>query len=61
VNKDQVQGTARDVVGKVQEEAGKLSGNKEQQAKGLAKQVSGKIQKNFGDAKEATRGAIDEL
>ena len=61
MNKDQVQGTARDVVGKVQEEAGKLSGNKEQRAKGLAKQVSGKIQKNFGDAKEATKGAIDEL
>jgi len=61
VNKDQVQGTARDVVGKVQEEAGKLSGNKEQQAKGLAKHVSGKILKNFGDAKEATKDAIDKL
>ena len=61
MNKDQVQGTARDVAGKVQEEAGKLSGNKEQQAKGLAKQVSGKIQKNFGDAKEATKDAIDKL
>ena len=61
MNKDQVQGTARDVVGKVQEEAGKLTRNKEQQAKGLAKQVSGKIQKNFGDAKEATKDAIDKL
>ena len=61
MNKDQVQGTARDAVGKVQEEAGKLSGNKEQQAKGLAKQVSGKIQKNFGDAKEGTKDAIDQL
>ena len=61
MNKDQVQGTARDVVGKVQEEAGKLTENKEQQAKGLAKQVSGKIQKNFGDAKEATKDVIDKL
>lgn len=61
MNKDQVQGTARDVVGKVQEEAGKLTRNKEQQAKGLTKQVSGKIQKNFGDAKEATKDAIDKL
>jgi uncharacterized protein YjbJ (UPF0337 family) len=61
MNKDQVQGTARDVVGKAQEEVGKLTANKEQQAKGLAKQVSGKIQKNFGDAKEATKDAIDKL
>jgi uncharacterized protein YjbJ (UPF0337 family) len=61
MNKDQVKGAAKDVAGKVQEEAGKLTGNKEQQAKGLAKQVSGKIQKNFGDAKEATKDAIDKL
>jgi uncharacterized protein YjbJ (UPF0337 family) len=61
MNKDQVKGAAKDVAGRVQEEAGKLTGNKEQQAKGLAKQVSGKIQKNFGDAKEATKDAIDKL
>ena len=61
MNKDQVKGAAKDVAGRVQEEAGKLTGNKEQQAKGLAEQVSGKIQKNFGDAKEATKDAIDKL
>ncbi len=31
MNKDQVKGAAKDVVGKVQEEAGKLVGSKEQQ------------------------------
>ena len=53
MNKDQVKGAANDVVGKVQEEAGKLVGNKEQQVKGLSKQITGKAQKGLGDVKQA--------
>jgi uncharacterized protein YjbJ (UPF0337 family) len=53
VNKDQVQGAAKDAAGKVQQEVGKLIGSTEQQAKGLTKQVEGKIQKGVGDLKEA--------
>lgn len=53
MNKDQVKGSAKDVAGKIQEEAGKLVGSKEQQAKGLSKQVSGKAQKGLGDVKQA--------
>jgi uncharacterized protein YjbJ (UPF0337 family) len=52
MNKDQVKGVAKDITGKVQEEAGKLIGNKEQQVKGIEKQVAGKAQKLVGDAKE---------
>jgi uncharacterized protein YjbJ (UPF0337 family) len=55
MNKDQVKGTAKDVGGKIQEEAGKLVGSKEQQAKGLKHQVEGKIQKGVGDLKEAVK------
>ena len=55
MNKDQVKGVGKDVAGKVQENAGKLIGSKEQEAKGLAKQVTGKIQKGYGDAKEAVK------
>jgi len=57
MNKDQVKGVVKDIAGKVQEEAGILSGSKEQQAKGLGKQVSGKAEKIFGDAREAIRQA----
>ena len=57
MNKDQAKGAARDVAGKVQEEAGKLVGNESMQAKGLAKQISGKLQKGVGDAKEALKDA----
>jgi uncharacterized protein YjbJ (UPF0337 family) len=59
MNKDQVKGTAKDIGGKIQEGAGKLVGNKEQQAKGLINQVEGKTQKNVGDAKEVIKDAID--
>jgi uncharacterized protein YjbJ (UPF0337 family) len=55
MNKDQVKGVAKDVAGKVQEQAGKLTGSKEQQIKGLSKQISGKAQKGFGDAKKAVK------
>lgn len=55
MNKDQVKGTAKDIGGKIQEEAGKLVGSKEQQAKGLKHQVEGKVQKGVGDVKEAVK------
>lgn len=58
MNKDQVKGAAKDVAGKVQQEAGRLVGSKRQQAKGLAKQVSGKTQKAVGDVKQAV-GDLD--
>lgn len=57
MNKDQVKGEAKDIAGKIQEEAGKLVGSKEQQAKGLEKQVEGKVQKGVGDLKETVKKA----
>lgn len=57
MNKDQVNGTLKGLVGKVQEEAGKLVGNKEQQVKGLLQQVEGHAEKKLGDAKEVIKDA----
>jgi uncharacterized protein YjbJ (UPF0337 family) len=59
MNKNQVKGAAKDIAGKVQEEAGKLVGSKEQQVKGLGKQISGKAEKAYGDAKEIVKDAIN--
>ena len=53
MNKDQVKGVAKDVAGKVQEQAGKLVGSKGQQIKGLSKQISGKVQKAVGDVEQS--------
>lgn len=55
MNKDQVKGTAKNVAGKLQQQAGKLVGNERMQAKGLAKQVSGKLQKAGGDVKQVLK------
>ena len=53
MNRDQVQGTAKDVAGKFQRKVGELTGNTTQQAKGAAKQVEGKLQKGVGDVEQA--------
>ena len=50
MNMDQVQGLAKGIFGKVQEQAGKWIGSPQLQIKGLEKQVSGKLQRNGGDA-----------
>ena len=57
MNKDQVKGAAKNVTGKLQQQAGKLVGNEKLQAKGLAKQISGKLQKGVGDFKEVLKDA----
>jgi uncharacterized protein YjbJ (UPF0337 family) len=57
MNKNQINGATKDIAGKMQEEAGKLIGSKEQQVNGLNKQISGKAEKVFGDIKEAIKHA----
>jgi uncharacterized protein YjbJ (UPF0337 family) len=57
MNKDQIKGKAKDLAGKVQEQAGRMVGSQEQEAKGLGKQAAGKTQEGFGNAKEAVRKA----
>jgi uncharacterized protein YjbJ (UPF0337 family) len=57
MNKDQAQGIAKDIAGKVQETAGQVIGSREQQAKGVLKQVEGKGQQALGDAKEVLEDA----
>ena len=58
MNKHQVKGTAKDVAGKVQEEVGKATGNKSQEAKGTARQAEGKLQKGVGNLKQGVKDAL---
>jgi uncharacterized protein YjbJ (UPF0337 family) len=53
MNQDQIKGKAKDIGGKIQEEAGKVVGSSEQQAKGLSNQAEGKVQEKVGDVKDA--------
>lgn len=60
MNKDQVKGAAKDIGGKVQEQAGKLVGSEKTEAKGLKNQAEGKVQKGFGNAKEGVKDTLDD-
>jgi uncharacterized protein YjbJ (UPF0337 family) len=55
INKDQVEGRAKEAAGKVQETAGRAVGSAGQQAKGLGKQAEGAVQSKYGDAKETIK------
>jgi uncharacterized protein YjbJ (UPF0337 family) len=61
MNKNQAHGMANEVMGKVQEQTGKLIGSKAQQAKGLQKQVAGHAEEKLGDAKAAIKRGSDAI
>ena len=52
MNKQQLQGSMKAIVGKMQEDFGILVGSAEQQVLGLRKQVSGRAERRIGDVKE---------
>jgi uncharacterized protein YjbJ (UPF0337 family) len=51
INKDQVEGRAKEAAGKVQETAGKAVGSTKQQVKGNINKNVGAAQAKFGDVK----------
>jgi len=53
MNKNQIEGSVKDLTGKVQQKVGRATGNTSQQAKGLAKQIEGKVQKGVGNVEHA--------
>ena len=55
MNRDQVNGRLKEARGKVQEKAGKATGNTSARLKGMARQASGKLQKTAGDSRENAR------
>ena len=53
MNKNQIEGSVKDIAGKVQQKVGAAIGNTKQQVKGVAKQIAGKVQKGAGDVQQA--------
>ena len=49
---DKVQGTAREVAGKVKEKTGETIGNPDLRDRGTAEKVHGKVEKKVGDIKK---------
>ncbi len=60
MNENQVKGAAKDIGGKIQEEAGKLVGSSEQQAKGLKNQIEGKVQRGVGNLQEDIKDSANK-
>jgi uncharacterized protein YjbJ (UPF0337 family) len=52
INKDQVEGRAKEAGGKIQEVAGKTVGSTKQELKGKIKKNAGAAQAKYGDMKE---------
>ncbi len=60
INKDQVEGRAKEVAGKVQEVAGKAIGNVGQQVKGNINKNVGAAQAKYGDVKSQVKDDLKE-
>jgi len=57
MNKEHIEGKAKEVLGKAQQELGKAIGSKSQQLQGLKKQVAGRAEHMLGDAKAVLKDA----
>lgn len=60
MNKDRVEGKAKDVAGRVERQAGEWTDDPKLQVKGAAKQAEGKVQNTFGKAKDAAEKIADD-
>ncbi len=58
MNRNQFRGTVRGIAGMLEEETGKLIGNRELQLRGVRKRVSGKAERIAGDAFEMVKAAL---
>jgi uncharacterized protein YjbJ (UPF0337 family) len=60
MDKDRVEGGAKQVKGAIKEGIGKMTGDTKTQAEGKADKVEGKVQSSIGGAKDTVRDALDK-
>ncbi len=61
MDENRIEGTARDLGGKVEEGFGRVTGNVGTQAEGMANQAAGTAQDVYGQAADATRAGAGKL
>jgi len=61
MNKDQVKGKAKEIIGAVEEQAGYWSDDRKVENKGIIMQANGKAQKAWGDVKEEISNTTDNI
>jgi len=57
---DKIKGNANEAIGKAKQGVGKATGSDRLQGEGAVQEVKGKGQKALGDAKEATKDAVNK-
>ena len=55
MNKDRIDGAAKQAVGSVKEAAGKITHNTKLEVEGVAEKAAGKVQSTIGEAKDALK------
>lgn len=58
MDKNRVEGAAKQVKGSVKEAIGKVTGNRTTQAEGAAEKLAGKVQSKVGEAADAVRDRV---
>jgi uncharacterized protein YjbJ (UPF0337 family) len=60
MNKDSVEGKAKDIAGRVERQVGEWTNDPKKQVDGTAKQVEGKVQHAWGKVKDAAQKSVDD-
>jgi uncharacterized protein YjbJ (UPF0337 family) len=60
MDKDRIEGSAKQAQSALKEVAGKLTGDSKLKAEGAADKLTGKLQNAVGGAKDALRDALDD-
>jgi uncharacterized protein YjbJ (UPF0337 family) len=58
MDKDRIEGAAKQAKGAIKEAVGKLTGDRKTQAEGVAEKAAGRLQNSVGGAKDAAREAL---
>jgi uncharacterized protein YjbJ (UPF0337 family) len=60
MDKDRIEGSAKQAGGAIKETAGKALGDKKMEAEGAAKKTEGKVQHAAGGVKDKVREVVDD-
>lgn len=58
MDKNRIEGAAKELKGTIKEAAGKLTGNKKLEAEGKIDKAAGEVQSTVGKSKDAVRDAL---
>ncbi len=60
MDKDRIEGAAKQVKGTIKEAIGKVTGDTKIQAEGMAGKAAGKVQSGVGEAKDSARSILNK-